>query len=753
MAALAPGRGYGDSGQCGWADKMKNIGEYQPWINAAVKTLPAPGTQGPITFRDPPKQEPRGSWAEGDVRHQTELAKIREPPPQVRAEASAPAPQYTKEQLKEWAYPEYDPNFDNPEWLREQFRKEREDPRENANFWLTEEDPEFWDNVARRPYARALLRSEEHWRMRKNTWLQQFQSVQELNKYRAENVERLESCSMEMRRLCLPMMKYKIVELYLMQIAKQSVERGVPFAQLIETAENRRQLLQFRATADIDGEKGATDLFLAWDAQNVRYNADEKEKEERQQRPPTSVLELNEALAFGLKCKKDGVLEWEKGNHEEALRSWREGHKTLRKLIVPATHPVERQQLDEVHIAVLKNLSQAAIKLGHWNEGLEAAENALKIDDEDHKAWFRRACALEGLGRLDEIEECLQRIDEISVGRSDQERLQKDTQTKREKVQELKILEEATQKRMFERGMEKSLWSEQRSRTNNLPLRAKVPGPPAISQKVKVKPLDEGKRKRLTRDGVEDMLKDLSEAYKDSTFRGQVRKLARDVHDQAEFLCYLGKVALSVQKPVLEKWGFEASEYGVNEMTRAIQDHTRGKDPDLELRAQAEMTMRDLYGEFYDIARAPGLRPEERAPKPAAKKRPKVKGVDFSDSESEKEDIDKICSHWTGRITSKDEDRWTRPAAKSAESGEGASAPSRPASGSAKREVPVDEPDEGPPLDRKEAWAQLTKAMGGLDANVLRRAIRRAIASGFSQTSVKAAKKRLTELGGSVEGL
>ena len=41
---------------------------------------------------------------------------------------------------------------------------------------------------------------------------------------------------------------------------------------------------------------------------------------------PKKSEELVEAMTAGSKCKKDGVLEWEKGNVKEALESWRQAH-------------------------------------------------------------------------------------------------------------------------------------------------------------------------------------------------------------------------------------------------------------------------------------------------------------------------------------------------------------------------------------------------------------------------------------------
>merc|ERR1719230_2100792 len=114
------------------------------------------------------------------------------------------------------------------------------------------------------------------------------------------------------------------------------------------------------------------------------------------------------------------MIEWERGNHEEALASWRQAEEALRKFKAPESDKNGNKIIAELHIAVLKNVAQAAIKCEYYTEALDAADDAIKIDSEDHKAWFRRACALEGLGLLEPAEEALIRIEELAVGLPDQ---------------------------------------------------------------------------------------------------------------------------------------------------------------------------------------------------------------------------------------------------------------------------------------------------------------------------------------------
>ncbi|CAE8616352.1 unnamed protein product [Polarella glacialis] len=553
----------------------------------------------------------------------------------------------------------------------------------------------------------------------------------------------------------------------------------------METSESRKILHDMRNTCDMEGPKGAERLFEEWNLQNVSNHARELQKQKLE--GPTvvaSMQELQDALAIAAKCKKDGLVEWERGNHEEALKSWREGSEALGRLIPPnkKLHPQESKSFAELHIALLKNQAQAAIKSCLWNEALESAQMALKIDDQDHKAWFRKACALEGLGRLDEVAACFDMIDTIAVGRPDRDRLQQDTSSKREKLRELRDREEASQRRMLQLGIEKSLFSEARDADTSAKGPDTLKGPPrpeAISHKLAVASVDEESRKRLTRDGAEDLLIQLAEAYRDPSFRQQVRKLARDVADQAEFICYLNKVALPVQGPVLEKWGFEATLLGVAEMRRAIQDHTLGQFADPGLKRQAEETMQALYGELYDTVRGQGLRPEDRAERAEVSSRrmgSRATGMDAqSDSEGEPEVVsNSLCAHWTGRPTATDEHRWRqkpdrRPFRIRQESLErkrganvanvGTAGISVPGSGDGCLDVlnktTVEDSVKKPSAAalRKQIWADLNKTQAEGNAKGLRLALERAIAAGFSEVTVRSSKKALAALGGNLDHL
>merc|ERR1711972_611904 len=110
------------------------------------------------------------------------------------------------------------------------------------------------------------------------------------------------------------------------------------------------------------------------------------------------------------------------------------------------------------------------------------------------------------------------------------------------------------------------------------------------------KPLE--RKIQLTAALAGDLMDELAEAYKQKWFQERVRKCARDSgFERSVFLMRLKDVAFEVQKPVLEKWGFDGNEQGVREMTAAIRDHaSNGQDMPEWLKSKQDRCLELLYG-------------------------------------------------------------------------------------------------------------------------------------------------------------
>ncbi|CAE7267826.1 kynu [Symbiodinium sp. KB8] len=536
------------------------------------------------------------------------------------------------DEYRDLGYPQMDPKFRDREWHRKQLQLDSTDPRHNPNLNRDQSDPEFWYHAARRPFNKALLRTEQHWNARREVWLKQFEQVKDMNQRRELLSDLLEDSPADVKRLVTPILHYSITMNVLIGFLEKAERTRRTFEEVLLDEENLNVLRGIRDRIDAKGDQAADEMLQEYDARSrlLAFDAQEKKEGEEQERRVADVTTLAQIMNWGQKCKKDGLVEWEQGNYAEARASWRQAHETLRPF--KAADNETNELLFELHAAVLKNLAQASMKLGYWNEATKVSTLATQLCPEDHKAWFRRACALEGMGSLDEAERCLQKIDECSVGRPDRLRIAKDTQAKREKLQALREREQASLKRTMEKALGRSVFSEERQVDDEKEAaldslepdeqRRALPTPNGIFQ--------DSNRKHLTREGAKDLLHALRDAYRDSTFQKQVMKLARDVRgEKRPFLANLAKVALPLQKPVLEKFGFEPSEKGLKEMMRAVQDYTRGPKADAGVKRAADETTVALYGVMYDTL----TRPDDAAIRPQLEAR-LGRGHDAEDAET-----------------------------------------------------------------------------------------------------------------------
>jgi len=508
----------------------------------------------------------------------------------------------TPEDYAELGYPEYDAKFKDKEYMAEQLKLEMVDPRVNPNLLLSPDDREFWNNAMRKPFNKQMMRSEDCWNTRRKVWIKQYESVQDANITREALAEFLEECSVQTRRLIAPIFKYKIVEKTLENLLEQARERGAPldhFLNLIESQDVQIILKRLRNRIDADGEKAADQMLNLYNACWETFIQDRVDMRlaKEQEEPRIADMEtLAQVLNWGEKCKKDGMLEWERGNWKEAYMSWKQADSALRRFRAPESNESENVMIDELHVPVLKNLSLVCTKLERWTDALDAADMAVALDDQDHKAWFRRACALEGLGRILEAKVCLDKIDEIAVGRPDRCRINKDTQVKRERYQFLIDKDKDTNHMMASRAMQCQVFSCNRVSAGT------EPSGHALHDEQGTEKCGETRWKHLTRGAAEDLLLDLQAAYSDTSFQKQVFKLSRDVKkDTTEFLRLLPLVALPVQRTIMDRWGFEASEKGVVEMTHAIQEHTTGSSVSDKLRKLDDDVKRTLYGVMYSV--------------------------------------------------------------------------------------------------------------------------------------------------------
>jgi len=298
----------------------------------------------------------------------------------------------------------------------------------------------------------------------------------------------------------------------------------------------------------------------------------------------------------------------------------------------------ENQDLKVMHRACLNNKANAALKMDHWQQALQASESALRIKQDDEKALFRKAQALEGLGRTTEALEALAEVEQIAEDLPDdiRESIMEDVETTREHIRDVErraaadfgqMLKKMGDKEVFGGGRflpdgsspppaltgdEERQLKRMKDKQEYLAAKAKYEaeqrkqaGKPALElnavhMPTPNRPAALGQRSSvqrsvtLTRAQAEQLLQELLTAYSCESFQQKVHTEAREASFEMQpFLRRLKRCAFSVQEPVLQKWGFDPTEEGLQEMMLCLGDHTLRSEP---LRKLADETTKMLYG-------------------------------------------------------------------------------------------------------------------------------------------------------------
>eukprot|EP00913_Durusdinium_trenchii_P002944 g2730.t2 len=446
----------------------------------------------------------------------------------------------------------------------------------------------------------------------------------------------------------LELEKYKITEIALSTSLRLAQQQRTSLNQLLEGRPDEvEKLRSLRTRLDEGGRDEAARLLDEFTARAKDRLLDYKQAE----RSEPMVLDTDtmaKLMTRAQKLRKDPM-------------ATSRGTKVLWRKLLKAGN----KMVKELHVILLKNVAQAAIKLGHWTDALRAADDCLAIDDQEIwvGSWFRRACALEGLGRYAEEEEALAQVESIAVGRADAERLQKDdeiacrgswTTSSDEELEDTEERLEDLEQELKELEAEEAALEEATAEEcpfsvgDCVVLRAAFAEWPAghrgtvaavdgdgdmkvlfdgeteaqlilsidfdlftsvgSESAERVEPEPPALEKVLTVEGAQELVQDLLEAlassYEDSGFQQQVAKLCRDTRWRKEdFMRHLPKVALERQKSILPSFGFEASVQGAQEAEKAIaQAKERAKEAKrAELQQRADAVTRSLFGEMYEI--------------------------------------------------------------------------------------------------------------------------------------------------------
>lgn len=461
----------------------------------------------------------------------------------------------------------------------------------------------FWNEFMRRPDAKAAYQAERKLQDKKRMWLEEKRELEEQGEHRTLVADALEEAPADIKKLISPMFHIRVVQQFLWMVFEECHKTKTPFLEKLRDEHTMVHLRKLRENFQEGGEDRMQDLQKQWYSICNDIATEEEVKKEQERKPASiDIHTLKQVLEFGQECKREGNNKFREGLYEEALRIYTQGDDVMKKWKVEKHLKNEHKWLQEYHIACLKNKAQAALKLEQWQTALEASEAALKLDPEDHKAWYRKVQAEKGLGKFKEAEESLAKLEDVAQWCPDKRSILRDCEAERKRIKAARAKHKQGTKDMLGKAFEAGIFSGEREKEELEDEQAAarrqalegeerpkaVEAPPPLQRKI-----------QLTERMAGELVDELAEAYKQQWYQERVRKCARDSgFERTVFLRRLKGVAFDVQRPVLEKWGFEGSEQGVREMTAAIRDHVGkdGKATSEWLREKQDRCLELLYG-------------------------------------------------------------------------------------------------------------------------------------------------------------
>mmetsp|Transcript_112730 Transcript_112730/g.319318 ORF Transcript_112730/g.319318 Transcript_112730/m.319318 type:complete len:558 (+) Transcript_112730:98-1771(+) len=207
-------------------------------------------------------------------------------------------------------------------------------------------------------------------------------------------LDMVEEGTAEFKALLAPMWKYCFCQWHVYDAGLEAIAKGKSLREGFEDKSLLQDIESLRTLFDAgDLEKAATSEKWTWKLL------------EPFPEPATEGWDSTMAaplLKVGREERHEGVAAFEEGRHDKAFWHFWQGLKLVARAPVTQSGPIAKLRLD-----LNKNKAAAALKLNLKRTALAAANAALAIDTKDEKAWYRKSCALEALGRDHEAKSAL----------------------------------------------------------------------------------------------------------------------------------------------------------------------------------------------------------------------------------------------------------------------------------------------------------------------------------------------------------
>ena len=227
-----------------------------------------------------------------------------------------------------------------------------------------------------------------------------------------------------------------------------------------------------------------------------------------------------------------------------------------------------------MHLLLLKNLALAHIQMNEYQKAIDAADLALEIEPADAKAMYRKAYALQKRGNEKDVkdaEEVLQKMERLDL---------KDEKEAKEVKQGIaKIRNMAAKDRQKSKKLQKSLVSALESKPGIFSQESER----EKNYSTKLSPEERYRQNSeiLSTQQAFDIVEKLADGYQSKEIQDLIKEALKKRSNNPqdpEFRLRLAEIAMIVQKPILEEYGFEPNKKGLTEMLSALYQHEDDED-------------------------------------------------------------------------------------------------------------------------------------------------------------------------------
>eukprot|EP00916_Digyalum_oweni_P025732 GHVL01042363.1.p1 GENE.GHVL01042363.1~~GHVL01042363.1.p1 ORF type:complete len:465 (+),score=110.76 GHVL01042363.1:50-1444(+) len=455
----------------------------------------------------------------------------------------------------------------------------------------------FWYKFLQRPEAQEAIKSDQEGMVKELSTAMEHDMCEK----RRELSAQISECSSEFKKMIHPIIKYGMVQKILYSTLQSCKDENINFCDKISNSQSLfNQMSQLRNIYDAS-PNDILDIEKKWEKIIENANNDEQQPWIPQISKGKRKLDaymLKDHLQLGEQMNADGRDAYTKNDWESALLKYTQAVRLFEW--VEASNKNDQMYLDEVYLRALKNRAAAALKLNKWQEAIESTTEALRVDDMDMKALYRRGKALSCLGKTKQAKEDFKKIIKHPLPDWTCKNAAK------EALNNIDIIEsndKSKTRRMMTDGFKSEIFSTGRPTSSGGSSTSTIApleddSTPVSSSRTNSPTIPESKR-ILSKEDVLRLLTDLKSAYQTNEMTERLYQIRRDADfEEQRILRRLRKVLPEIQTPILRNFGFDDENHNTNRMNMEKAVSQWYMEP--QVKQLSKEIMQTIHGDLYD---------------------------------------------------------------------------------------------------------------------------------------------------------